>query len=346
MAQPSADAWAAIRGYPRTGGNLLAIGGRPLFVQSTGDGVFRAAARRTTTGACLPRSMRFRAARPGDARFAVWDDGFGLPAAGPGAARLRAQHRVSSATTGPRTWAGEAGLLRRARAAARRGTVTRLDSRCREAGRGCPARADRDAELRARPAAGTPPDGDAPARDGALHAARRRPSCGGAASFLLARGEPAKIVLHVLDHRSIAGSPAADGSRRAAARRAVLETRTIACPRDRLDSEVTWSAAEQPGLLRRACRLRERDGGIVDVHETGFWRLDPRCSRGQAERGPHLPAPGRPTCLPVGVNHWVNDSVWSSFPERERPGMGSRLRRAGEPRAELRARASGQAACC
>ena len=61
----------------------------------------------------------------------------------------------------------------------------------------------------------------------------------------------------------------------------------------------------------------ERGGGVVEAHETGFWRREPALLANGARLtagSTYLRRDGRPF-LVVGANHWVNDAVWPSFPE-------------------------------
>ena len=81
-------------------------------------------------------------------------------------------------------------------------------------------------------------------------------------------------------------------------------------------SQLTFAGAESPGLYAVRA-LYERGGGIVDAHETGFWRRDPALLAGGSTLTAgktYLRRDGKPF-LVVGVNHWVNDAVWPYFPE-------------------------------
>ena len=130
-------------------------------------------------------------------------------------------------------------------------------------------------------------------------------------------GESADVVLHVHDWRAPREDRGAPRQVRVELRREgkVLETKTVPCPVDLVTANLTFGA-ESPGLYEVRASY-ERDGGIVEAHETGFWRRDPALLSNGARltAGPtYLRADGRPF-LAVGVNHWVNDSVWPFFPE-------------------------------
>jgi hypothetical protein len=96
----------------------------------------------------------------------------------------------------------------------------------------------------------------------------------------------------------------------------VLDTRTLPVAGVHLDANLTFAAASSPGLYEVRATY-ERDGAVVEVHETGFWRRDETVlgSGASLTAGPtYLRRDGKPF-IPVGVNMWVNDTVWAVFPE-------------------------------
>jgi hypothetical protein len=131
-------------------------------------------------------------------------------------------------------------------------------------------------------------------------------------------GESAQAVVHVRDRRPPADTAAATTRHvRVELRRdgALLDTQRVAIAGAHLDASLTF-AAPASGLYEVRA-VYERDGAVVDVHETGFWRRD----EALLARGPRLTAgstylrkDGKPF-IPVGVNMWVNDTVWAVFPE-------------------------------
>lgn len=162
-------------------------------------------------------------------------------------------------------------------------------------------------------------DGQALVRQAVEHAAR-----GPAQVWLeLARpalfpGEDASAVLHVRDwRRSTEGQQAVRRVRVELSQQGrVLDTQTVVLTSDQLAANLNFSGTEAPGLYELRASY-ERDGGVVDVHETGFWRRDETLLRTGARlsSGPtYLRRDGKPF-IPVGVNHWVNDSVVPFFPE-------------------------------
>lgn len=321
-----ADAWGALRAYLEAGGNLLAIGGRPLFVPVwRRDGAFQAGPAQNGYWRLLAALDAVELPGEADAPLA-WDPSFDFAPC-----RLRARRVFALSTVhtndfrGPDgNWRGLGFLLdaNRRRASA---PVLRLDFSLPRSGPRLPGRGRLVLlSFDAQPGYWDSPDGRTLLREAALHAAR-----GPAFVWVelplasLHEGEPAKALLHVLDHRqeAPAGATPADATPsrvrlellREGAR---LDSRTIECPAGRFDGEITWADTETPGLYGVRAKL-ERDGGVVDVHETGFWRHDPKvlASGARLSAGPtFFRKDGRPY-LPIGVNHWVNDSVWPSFPE-------------------------------
>ncbi len=311
-----AEAWPALRAYFESGGNLLALGGRPLFVPVTraGNG-FRVGE---------PRSEAWRLfaavdvaavdAHP-DARL-VWDGAFDF-----GSHEIRARRTfalstvwVESPSGADLRWRGLGYFVdahgTRVAAPATRVDFTLTPKSPAPVGRGRLVLLSFEPE----PGFWESASGRSLVRAMAAHAAR-----GPALVWLelpfaaVHEGESAGSVVHVQDSR-----PAPDGRVRVELLQGerVLETRDIPCPAGVLHADISWASATSPGLYA-ARATYERAGGVVDVHETGFWRRDSAvlASGATLSVGPtYLRRDGRPF-LAVGANHWLNDSVWSSFPE-------------------------------
>ncbi len=312
-----ADAWPELRGYLEHGGNLLALGGRPLFVP-----VLRRAEGGFQTGE--PRSETWRLFAAVDAaevpsspgmRFA-WDPVFGFAPL-----EIRARRTFAFGTVhvdgyrgAERRWE-TLGFFLDSHGTRLAAPVTRLDFSLTPEDR-APEGRGRLVLLSFEPEPGywDSEAGRLLVRQAALHAAR-----GPALVWVelplavVHEGESASVVVHVQDSH-----PDADGRVRVELRRGdeVRETRSLPCPAGTLDADLSWPSADQPGLYAVRATY-ERAGGVVDVHETGFWRRDATLlASGDAltAGATYLRRGGRPF-LVVGANHWLNDSVWWSFPE-------------------------------
>jgi hypothetical protein len=313
-----ADAWAAVRAYLEGGGNLLNLGGRPLWTCVFRDGTgYRLAPAGDRYWRLLAAVDATEVPRRDFARFA-WEDLWGFGTKGIRARRAFAvtTRFVANFASPEGRWRG-LGFFHDAASHRIAAPVARLDfsltpADARAKGRG------RMVMLAFEPEPGywASEDGRSLVREAARHAAR-----GPALAWVevprasLLEGESAGVVVHVQDRRA-SGADAGrvrlellrDGN--------VLESRTVACPGGTAHEPLTFAGAESPGLYAVRARY-ERDGGIVDAHETGFWRRDPALLAAGARltAGPtYLRRDGKPF-LVVGVNHWVNDTVWPFFPE-------------------------------
>jgi hypothetical protein len=311
-----AEAWPALRDYFESGGNLLALGGRPLFVPVTRvEGRFRVGEPTSEYWRLFAAVDSVTVASRADARFA-WDGRFAFA---PHEIRARRTFAMSTVYVNDYVgadlrWRG-LGFFQDAHGTRVAAPVTRLDFTLRPKGP-APEGRGRLVLLSFEPEPGywESEAGRALVREMAVHAARG-PAFVWVELPLAAvhEGEGATSVVHLQDSR-----PAADGRLRvellSGAR--VLETRDVPCPAGAVDADLTWAAATSPGLYGVRATY-ERGGGIVDVHETGFWRRDPALLASGAALSAgatYLRRDGRPF-LVVGVNHWLNDEIWASFPE-------------------------------
>lgn len=314
-----ADAWTAVRSYAEGGGNLLALGGRPLcvpvFRQPAGG--FREGPLQTGYWRLFAAVDATEVASDSFTRFA-WDGVWRFATPEIRAKRVFAITTlfVSNFSVPEGRWRGLGFFLdengRRIAA-----PVTRLDFALTPSGR-APKGHGRFVMLSFDPEPGywASPAGRSLIREAADHAALG-PALVWAemprASLL--EGESAEAVLHVHDWRPQEGRRARvrvelrrDGK--------ILDTRTVACRSDLETSNVLFPDATEPGLYEVRATY-ERGDAIVDVHETGFWRREASLLASGARLtagSTYLRADGRPF-LAVGVNHWVNDTVWPFFPE-------------------------------
>lgn len=311
-----AEAWPALRAYLESGGNLLALGGRPLFVPVTRiEGGFRVGEPRREYWQLLAQIEAVAVRTPPEARLA-WDGVFGF-----GRHEIRSRRTFALSTVwvereggADLRWRG-LGFLTDTRGTRLAAPITRLDFAL-EPARRAPAGHGRMVLLSFEPEPGywDSSSGRSLVREMALHAARGPALVWVELPFAVVHeGESALGVVHVQDSR-----PASDGRLRVELRRdgELLETRHIPCPSGVAQADIGWASASTAGLYAVRATY-ERAGGVVDVHETGFWRRDPGllASGTALDAGPtYLRRDGRPF-LVVGANHWVNDSVWPSFPE-------------------------------
>jgi hypothetical protein len=316
-----ADAWPAIRGHVEAGGSLLALGGRPLWVpvlreQSglrlgrPGNEYWRVFAAVDATEVPARDGLRF-----------AWDEVWGFRTPEIRARRAFAVNTlfVANFAAPEGTWRGLGFFLdpegRRTAA-----PVVRLDFSLVPRGTGGKGHG-RFVLLPFEPEPGywASSAGQNLIREAAEHAARGPALVWAEVPRVsLLEGESASVVLHVHDRRPPREDGDAPGQLRVELRQQgrVLETRTLPASAGLGAANLTFAHAEAPGLYEVRA-VYERDGGVVDVHETGFWRRSPAL----LSTGPRLTAgttylrrDGRPF-LAVGVNHWVNDSVWPYFPE-------------------------------
>lgn len=312
------EASPALSRYLEAGGNLLVVGGRALFVPvrrqedrfvagPAGNGWWRRFF--FTAFEAVPRLQA--------GRF-VWQDGFDFPPQAEVKARrvfaLARQYapgvgRAESRLVGLGYLVDDQGR----RLAA---PVTRLDVSLTPDDPS-PRRRGRLVMLSFEPEPGY---WSSPAGQTLLRAAADHAALGSAVVWMqLPRasvwpGESADGVLRVADPRLVPGSSevlvevSREGRSLARSRFDIRdETAVLAVP---------LGPSGEPGLHAVRATYR-RAGRIVDVHETGFWRRDdgllgkgPRFSAGRT----YFERDGRPF-LVVGVNHFVNDPVWSGFPE-------------------------------
>jgi Cellulase (glycosyl hydrolase family 5) len=316
-----ADAWVTIRAYLEGGGNLLTVGGRPLWIPVFKEGGrFRPGAPQNTYWRLLAAVDATEIPRHDFTRFA-WDPAFAFESRELRARRVFAVDTLFVANFGAPvgSWRGLGFFLddRGYRIAA---PVSRLDFSLiapepRPPGRGRLVMLNFEPE----PGYWDSPAGRTLIRETAQHAA-----LGSAQVWVelprasVLEEETAAAVLHVRDWNRTAGEPRPVRRARVELRRdgQVLETREVPLATDPLAANLMFAATSAPGLYEVRATLLQQDQ-IVEVHETGFWRRDeallhdgPKLSAGTT----YLRRDGKPF-LAVGVNHWVNDSVWPFFPE-------------------------------
>jgi hypothetical protein len=134
----------------------------------------------------------------------------------------------------------------------------------------------------------------------------------------LGEGESAGVVVHLHDRRAAGPEGPGGGRVRLEVRHdgRLVDSRDLDCEGGLANENLTFADTTSPGLYAVRATY-ERGGGIVEGHETGFWRRDGAllASGARLTAGTtYLRRDGRPF-LVVGANHWVNDSVWPFFPD-------------------------------
>jgi Beta-galactosidase len=317
-----ADDWDAIRAYLESGGNLLALGGRPLTVPAfrRPGGGFRLGVSQTGYWRLLA-AVDATEVPSSDLSHFAWDRVWGFKTPEIRARRVFAVTSlfVANFSVPEGTWRG-LGFFLDAKGRRIAAPVTRLDFALTPSGRG-PRGHGRFVMLTFDPEPGywDSDSGRSLIRETAEHAAR-----GPAQVWVqlprasLQEGETAGAVLHLHDWRADRPGTTVERRVRVELRRGdeVLDTRTVDCRSDLETVNVLFPSATEPGLYGLRATF-EREGGLVDVHETGFWRRDAKllASGARLTAGPtYLRADGKPF-LAIGANHWVNDTVWPFFPE-------------------------------
>lgn len=334
-----ADAWTAIRAHLESGGNLLALGGRPLWVP-----VFREPFGQPRVGRRQPSrgEAAFRPARAGNAywrllaavhatevprrdlqRFA-WDPVFSFRTSEIRARRVFAVNTqfVANYAAPEGSWRG-LGFFFDAAGHKIAAPATRLDFAVAPAGRQALGRG-RFVMLPFEPEPGfwNTAAGRSLIREAAEHAA-----LGSALVWLqlpwasVHEGEIAQAVLHLRDWSRAPAEAASRQVRVELLWEGGLESEPLATQRvpvtaDQLDVSLVFPEATTPGPYQVRATY-ERGGQVVDVHQTGFWRRDWKALGNGARLtagATYLRLDDRPF-IPVGVNMWVNDTVWPFFPE-------------------------------
>jgi hypothetical protein len=315
-----ADAWPAIRRYLQGGGNLLTLGGRPLFVPVLRDpetGAFRPGEAQSTYWRLLAAVDAAEVPHADFSRFA-WSPVYPFADVAVRARRVFAVNTlfVADYAAPEGSWRG-LGFFLDAAGRPIAAPVTRLDFALLPEGPE-PKGHGRLVMLPFEPEPGywESADGMSLLRQAALHAALAPAQVWVQLPHAaLHDGESAGAVLHLRDRDR---APGRDRRVRLelAARGEILETRDLEITGPDADLDLVFAAATAPGLYSVKATF-ERGAAVVDVHETGFWRGAPE----QLLAGPRLGAgstylerDGAPF-LPVGVNAWVNDTVWPFFPE-------------------------------
>jgi len=313
------DDWGAIRRYLETGGNLLVLGGRPLWVpvfRREGGG-FRQGRPQSQYWSLFAAVNATEVPAADFTRFA-WDGVWGFKTREIKVRRVFATTPlfVANFAVPEGTWRGLGFFVDKAgqRIAA---AVSRLDFSLLPPG-ALPKGRGRFVMLPFDPVPGYWASGEGRSliRESAEHA-----SLGPALVWAqvpnasLLEGESAEAVVHLHDWRE--PKPLGSELKVELLREGrLLETKILQCRSGLEAASVLFTSAAEPGLyMVRATYTR--DGKVVEVHETGFFRRDP----GLLSKGARLTsgrtflrADGRPF-LAIGVNHWVNDTVWPFFPE-------------------------------
>lgn len=315
-----ADAWLALRAYLEGGGNLLTVGGRPLWVPVFRDpdtGGFHQGPGQSTYWRLLAAVDTAEVPRRDFERFA-WSPVYPFTEIEVRARRVFAVDKlfVANFAAPEGSWRGLGFFLDDAgRPIA--APVTRYDFALTPQGP-APKGHGRLVMLPFEPEPGY---WDSPSGRSLLGQAARHATLHPALVWVqlpraaLVEGESADAVLHVRDRGPATEIPAwvrvelrRDGE--------LLDSRSVQIEAREADVNLAFPDAAAPGLYEvRATYARDR--AVIDVHETGFWRRDPALLAGGARLGAgttYLERDGEPF-LPVGVNMWVNDTVWPFFPE-------------------------------
>ena len=313
-----ADAWPAIRTHLESGGNLLTLGGRALWIPVwREEGRFRADPPQNSYWRLLSFVNAIEVPVKTFDRFA-WQESFDfLPSAEIRARRVFAfnsQH-VTNYSGADCNYRGMGFFLDRAghRSAS---PITRLDFTLTPRSAKLPRRG-RLVMLNFEPQPGywSSPAGRALLGEMARYATLVPVSVWvelPKASLL--PEEMAEIIVRARDLRF---TPGTQYEIRVELRRdgQVLDTQTLPATGEILTEHLFFPTATAPGLYEVRATYQSA-GRPVEVYETGFWRRDtklltqgPRLTAGRT----YLRKDGAP-CLPVGVNHYSNDPVWGNFP--------------------------------
>jgi hypothetical protein len=313
-----ADAWPAIRTHLESGGNLLTLGGRALWVPVwREDGRFRADRPQNTYWRLLSFVNTTEVPVKTFDRFA-WHESFDfLPAADVRARRVftfNSQH-VTNYSAADCNYRGMGFFLDKAghRSAS---PVTRLDFTLTPRDAKSPRRG-RLVMLNFEPQPGywSSPAGCALLGEMARYAALVPVSIWVELPMAsLLPEETAEVIVRTRDLRF---APGTHYEIRVELRRdgRVLDTQTLPATGAILSEHLFFPGATTPGLYEVRATY-ESAGRPIEVYETGFWRRDaklltqgPRLTAGRT----YLHKDGAPF-LPVGVNHYSNDPVWGDFP--------------------------------
>jgi hypothetical protein len=316
-----ADAWPAITDHLERGGNLMTLGGRPLWVPVFGDpSGFREGLPTSAYWRVLAAVAVTEVPRRDFARFA-WDGLYGFDAPPPKARRVFAVNTlfVANYAAPQGNWRG-LGFFLEARGRRVAAPVVRLDFGVVPRGRAGVGHG-RFVMLPFEPAPGY---WESAGGRGLVRQAARHALLDPALVWVevprvsLHEGEEAQAVLHLQDRDT-----RPDVARRVRVELGreghVVDTRQLDCA-VQCDVSLSFSGAEAPGLYEVRARF-ERDGHLVDGHETGFFRRDPAllATGSPLTAGRTYLRRGGRAFLPVGVNTWVNDTVWPFFPENANP---------------------------
>jgi hypothetical protein len=316
-----ADAWPAIRSYLQGGGNLLNLGGRALWVPvfSDGSGGFRQDRPQGTYWRTLAPVHAAEVPRTDYSRFA-WDPAFPFETEAIRVKRVFTIDTlfVANFANPEGKWRG-LGFFFDDAGHKIASPVTRLDYVVTPPGRQGKGRG-RFVMLPFEPEDGywESSDGRLLIREAAMHAA-----LGSALVWLqtplasVHEGETAQAVLHLRDHQPPDAEDAVERRVTVELRLEgqIVDSRTVPVEANDLDTSIRFPGASAPGLYALTATYL-RGNHVVDVHETGFWRLDESVLASGSFLGvgsTYLRRGDRPF-IPIGVNMWVNDTAWPFFP--------------------------------
>lgn len=310
-----ADAWSEILGHLRAGGNLLVLGGRPLWLPVFQQGgKFVPADLQNSYARALGIAHTYESPRKDWVRFA-WDEDFDF---------------FSSLELRPRRvfvlgnwWGGGhhegLGFLLNERGERIAAPLTRIDFRDLRGGDTGELRGARCVFLSFDPEPGfwSAPAGITLVREAADHARQ------GAAIFRtemeyasVASGDTPQAVIHLRRVRDQRLGLPLEGKARVelSAESRVLARVELECAGDTLVVPVSFPSASEPGLYRLRTTY-ESGGKVREVYHTGFWIRDerwllegPRLSAGRT----YFRKDGVPF-LPFGANYFSTDRYRTGF---------------------------------
>lgn len=321
-----ADAWPVLRSYIHGGGNLINLGGRalwvPVFKDASAPDGFRQDRAQGNYWRVLAPVHAAEVPRNDYSRF-KWDPVFPFETQA-----IRVQRVFTIDTLFVANFASPEGQWRGLghfydeNGYKIASPVTRLDYVVTPSGRQ-PKGRGRFVMLPFEPEAGywESEDGTSLIREAAEHA-----SLGSAMVWLqtpfasLITGETAQAVLHVRDRQPLDREKAREGMHQQVTVEIERDGRFLneyAVPLNSAELDITlqFPEAKNPGLYGLTATYK-RDGQVVDVHETGFWRRDEKILASGEFLGvgsTYLRRGDRPF-IPIGVNMWVNDTAWPFFP--------------------------------
>jgi hypothetical protein len=310
-----ADAWKELQEYLQAGGNLLSLGGRPLFVPVFREGDRFAAARPQNTYSRRLGIWHSYEVPQRDGREFRWDDHYTfLPPLAVRAERVF----VAGAWWDSGDYRGMGHLLNAAgdRVAA---PIVREDFRSLQGGEKSSLLGARVVMLNfdPEPAYWSSADGQALIRAAAEYASQ-------GASFLRVElayasvhsGESAQVTVQVRNLRKQRRGQALGGEVRVdlLSQGRVVESSRIACAGETTQASVAFHSALRPGLYEVRAAYEEA-GKIREAYRTGFWVRDDALLKSgtRLEAGrTYFRRNGAPFA-PVGANYFTTDEFYTGF---------------------------------